>query len=356
MLINKFDSLIFDLDGTLWDASHNSALAWTQAAEALDIPLSFNSSDIKAISGLPFKDCVEQKFAHLNLQESQIINVLDKFEREHITANGGTLYSGVKETLIKLSQYTKIFLVSNCQDWYLKTFFKHFDLISYFQDTTCFGQTELPKKENIKSIIKKHNLKRSIYIGDTHWDQEAAYFAGSKFIFAKYGFGQPRVSCPFINNFSELSNLLFSPFEEPIINYRKLSFNEFEIASGFYKSVGYSPEPQPKDLYYAAFHKGEVVGIVRLAFEYENWVLRGMQVKPNYQYFGIGTELIYLLENDLSEKECFCMPHGWLEKFYSQIGFKKTIYNNEVPNFLLDRLKENKIKYPHLILMKRGTQ
>lgn len=45
---------------------------------------------------------------------------------------------------------------------------------------------------------------KSVYVGDTHWDQEAAFYAGTKFIFAAYGFGRVTISCPKVTSFSEL--------------------------------------------------------------------------------------------------------------------------------------------------------
>ncbi len=38
--------------------------------------------------------------------------------------------------------------------------------------------------------MKRNNLKKSIYVGDTKGDFEASKFAGIPFIYASYGFGQ----------------------------------------------------------------------------------------------------------------------------------------------------------------------
>jgi len=35
-LKNKFDSIIFDLDGTLWDSTANVAAAWQKAEQQVD--------------------------------------------------------------------------------------------------------------------------------------------------------------------------------------------------------------------------------------------------------------------------------------------------------------------------------
>lgn len=204
--------------------------------------------------------------------------------------------------------------------------------------------------------MKRNSIKRPIYIGDTHWDQEAAFTAGAKFIFARFGFGSIQVSSPSVENFNELVSIMTAPTGEPRIEIRKLSSSEFLVAESFYKSVGYVQTIQPQDKFFAAFDEREMVGLVRLAFENGHWVLRGMQIKSKYQFFGIGTKLIRLLEIELGNDSCFCLPHGWLDRFYGQTGFKTMSSMLDVPSFLADRLTENKKKHPQLILMRRSER
>lgn len=348
------DSIIFDLDGTLWDASPTSAIAWSKTANDLGIDISINEDAIKKVSGLPFDKCVDVLFGSHAEKVPNLRTLLDESEKNEILQRGGRFYEGMSEGIRQLSREYKLFLVSNCQEWYLKAFFEHSGLRNAFQDSLCFGQTNRPKAENIKEIVNRNSLKRPIYVGDTHWDQEAAFTAGAKFIFARFGFGSIQVSSPLVENFNELVSLMTAPTGEPRIEIRKLSPSEFEVAESFYKSVGYVQTIQPQDKFFAAFDESEMVGLVRLAFENGHWVLRGMQIKPKYQFFGVGTRLIRLLEIDLGSEPCFCLPHGWLNKFYGQIGFVSIASMTGIPSFLCERLKMNQKKYPHLILMKRG--
>lgn len=350
------DSIIFDLDGTLWDASPTSAIAWAKTATDLGIRVAIDEAAIKKVSGLPFDKCVDVLFGSHAEKVPNLRALLDESEKNEILKRGGRFYEGMSEGIRQLSREYKLFLVSNCQEWYLNAFFDHSGLRDAFQDSLCFGQTNNPKSENIKEIIDRNSLKRPIYVGDTHWDQEAAFVGGSKFIFAKFGFGHIKVSSPSVESFGDLVSLMTAPKGKPKIEIRKLLPSEFADAESFYKSVGYVQTVQPHDKFFAAFEHGETVGLVRLAFENEHWVLRGMQIKPKYQFFGIGTKLIRLLENDLGSEPCFCLPHGWLDKFYGQIGFKTVSSQFDAPTFLTDRLTENKKKYPQLILMKRDRQ
>jgi phosphoglycolate phosphatase len=185
----KYDSLIFDLDGTLWDASPTSALAWSAVAKDLNIAVSIDEKAIKKISGLPFEECVRVLFGEHVKAVSNLSSLLDKAEQNEILSRGGRFYPGMTEGLRRLSQNYELFLVSNCQEWYLDAFFKHSQIKDLFRDSLCFGQTERPKGENIKEIVRRNQLTKPVYIGDTHWDQEASIFAGVEFIFARYGFG-----------------------------------------------------------------------------------------------------------------------------------------------------------------------
>jgi len=55
-LKNKFDSIIFDLDGTLWDSTANVAVAWQAAKNEVDyVPTDFTQETIKSITGMTYK-------------------------------------------------------------------------------------------------------------------------------------------------------------------------------------------------------------------------------------------------------------------------------------------------------------
>lgn len=348
------DSIIFDLDGTLWDASPTSAIAWSKTAREHKINVTIDEAAIKGVSGLPFDRCVDVLFGSYAKSAPKLRSLLDESEQQEILARGGRFYPGMVECLRTLSRDYKLFLVSNCQEWYMNSFFEHSGLRDVFQDALCFGQTNLPKTENIKTIVDRHQLKSPIYVGDTHWDQEAAFFAGVKFIFARYGFGAIKVSSPSIGSMEDLVSIMTAPKMTSPIEVKRLSSNDFERAASFYQSVGYVQTIQPQDTFFGAYHANEIVGLVRLAFENGHRVLRGMQVQPQFQFFGIGTKLIRLLEEDLRIEDCYCLPHGWLESFYGQIGFMKVESTETCPAFLVERLEENKKKFPQLILMKRS--
>ncbi len=350
------DALIFDLDGTLWDAAETSAIGWQSVIKELDLDIIVNRDTIRSISGLPFAKCVESIFGDYAASLPDLIEQLDEAEQHCIISRGGRLYPHAEEVISTLSKKYNLFLVSNCQEWYLEAFFAHSGFRPFFKEAICIGQTGRPKSHNIKAIIDRHHLRKPIYVGDTHWDQEAAFFAGAKFIFASYGFGKLSVASPNINSLTELLDAMSAEKTLPTIDYKQLLPSQLPEAKTFYKSANYHAPLTSKDIFFAAYDSDTMVGLVRLTHEEGVHVLRGMQVKPAYQFLGIGTHLIRMLETTINQQGCFCIPHAWLDKFYGQIGFVTVDQFEKVPPFLVNRYREVKVKYPHLILMERPAK
>ena len=56
----------------------------------------------------------------------------------------------------------------------------------------------------IRGISDQYSLKQPIYIGDTHWDQQASHTAGVDYAQVNYGFGQASKPELSFLNFSQL--------------------------------------------------------------------------------------------------------------------------------------------------------
>lgn len=190
-LKNQFDSIIFDLDGTLWDSTQNVALAWQASIERVDyIDEVMTQEKVRSITGMAYNVIFDTLFPKLNtLQRNEVMALCAKHELEFLKQNGGTLYPGLNETLDYLFAKYKLFIVSNCQNGYIELFLHFSKFGNYFLGHQCYGTKGNPKAENIKDIVNDHNLKAPVYIGDTMGDYTSATKAGVPFIFADYGFG-----------------------------------------------------------------------------------------------------------------------------------------------------------------------
>ena len=210
-LKNKFDSIIFDLDGTLWDSTGNVALAWQTAMEQVDyVNEVMTVEKVKSITGMAYNVIFDTLFPYLQTeQRNKLMEICAKTELEVLHNKGGDLYPSLDETLVYLNAKYKLFIVSNCQSGYIEVFLKLSGMGHYFMGHQCYGTKGNPKAENIQDIVNDYNLARPVYIGDTMGDYNSATKAGVPFIFASYGFGTVEEGqIATISTFSDLVELL----------------------------------------------------------------------------------------------------------------------------------------------------
>ena len=205
----NIDSIIFDLDGTLWDSIEEISKTWSLVLSKYDYERKeVTVEDLQICMGKQLDEIGEILLPKLSIElRRKIMHECCTLENEYLGNYGGKLYENVEETLKELSKKYKLFIVSNCQDGYIECFFKAHKLDKYFTDYECPGRTGLSKGENNKLIIERNNLKNPVYVGDTEGDAESAKAAGIPFVFAKYGFGNVKEYQYAINKFEDLSTL-----------------------------------------------------------------------------------------------------------------------------------------------------
>ncbi|MBW6411718.1 HAD family hydrolase [Clostridium weizhouense] len=203
------DSLIFDLDGTLWDATEAFYVCWNEAFLKYDeTKTGMTLEQIKSVMGMTMNDIMEKFFPRLDENRREnIIKECADIELKYLLKNGGNLYPKLEDTLKELSKKYKLFIVSNCVEGYIQCFLKAHNLEKYFLDFEDPSRTELPKAENIKIVKKRNDLRSPVYVGDTKWDAEASKKAGVPFVYASYGFGNLQEYDYVINKFEDLLNL-----------------------------------------------------------------------------------------------------------------------------------------------------
>ncbi|MDQ0428795.1 phosphoglycolate phosphatase [Planomicrobium stackebrandtii] len=185
------DSIIFDLDGTLWDSTAVVGEAWNSVLKAEKVQTELSQDDVKGVMGLQQKEIGQKLLPDLSGEEQQaLLKQFSKVECQYLSARGGQLFDGVEEVLKELSKKYKLYIVSNCQEGYIESFYAYHELDKHFLDFENPGRTGLTKGENIKLIMERNKLKNPVYIGDTEGDHQAAKFAGIPFVYAAYGFGE----------------------------------------------------------------------------------------------------------------------------------------------------------------------
>jgi phosphoglycolate phosphatase len=210
-LKDKFDSIIFDLDGTLWDSTDTVTEAWqTALGKAPYMSDEIMTRDrVRSITGMTYDKIFETLFPFLNHQQREEVKYLCSVsELEILHKKGGTLYANLANTLTYLGKKHKLYIVSNCQSGYIELFLDLHNMHPHFLAHQCFGTKGNPKADNIRDIVIDHNLKNPVYIGDTMGDYESATKAGVPFIFASYGFGKvENGQIATIDNFEELEQI-----------------------------------------------------------------------------------------------------------------------------------------------------
>ncbi len=204
------DTIIFDIDGTLWDSRRVVADSWNQAVlDRLGSHPGYTPDNISYLFGKTMTDIADCLFPNLPLTERRAMAELCfQTETEWWERISGDFYPGVLETIPKLAEKMPLYIVSNCQTGYIDVVLKHSGLKDCFKDWMCFDDTGLPKGENLKKLAERNGLKNPVYVGDTQGDWEACKTAGMPMIFCRYGLGQVEDELPSIGSFAELERMI----------------------------------------------------------------------------------------------------------------------------------------------------
>ncbi|WP_404452129.1 HAD family hydrolase [Virgibacillus necropolis] len=200
------DSIIFDLDGTLWDSIDTVLIAWNKEIKQIkQIDKEITREELEGTMGLQMKEIGRKLFPSLDEEmQEKILEQCSAVEIQNLSELGGKLYENVEGVLKVLSQKYKLYIVSNCQHGYIEGFYRYHKLNKYFLDYENPGRTGLSKGENIKLIIERNDLTKPVYVGDTEGDRKGAKYAGIPFVYARYGFGEVNSYDYSIDKFDEL--------------------------------------------------------------------------------------------------------------------------------------------------------
>ena len=190
----RFESLIFDIDGTVWDSRALVAEGYNIQLRAEGLShLCVTAEDLKPLFGKVMTEIADTILA--TIPESERYALMDRCmvtENRYLHQNPCRIgYPGVKETMEKLAKKYRLFIVSNSQCGYPELCIEKMGLQGLILDHMCFGDTGTPKGETIRRLMERNGITNAAYIGDTQGDLDASEAAGIPFIFAAYGFGEP---------------------------------------------------------------------------------------------------------------------------------------------------------------------
>jgi len=215
-LIDKYKTLLFDLDGTLTDPKIGITKSVHYALNKMGIKDVATESLVKFI-GPP----LGESFTNYYDFDKEQADFAIRYYREYFSETGifeNTLYPGISILLQKLKEKTiKLIVATSKPTVYARTICEHFSILQYF---TEIEGSELDgrlsnKSELIGYIVKKHCIDKDkvLMIGDREHDVIGAKNNTIKSIGVGYGYGSREElegsgATYYVNTIEELSTLL----------------------------------------------------------------------------------------------------------------------------------------------------
>ncbi len=206
----NYESLIFDIDGTLWDSRALVAEGYNIQLKAEGLEhLCVTAEDLKPLFGKVMTEIADVVLASIDPKDRyDLMARCMETENKYLFENECRIgYPGVTETVAELAKHYRLFIVSNSQCGYPELCMDKLGLTPFIEGHLCFGDTGTSKGKTIRTLMEKHNIQSCAYIGDTQGDYEATVEADVPFLWAAYGFGTPEGYAGKIDSFEELLTL-----------------------------------------------------------------------------------------------------------------------------------------------------
>ncbi|RKM59405.1 HAD family hydrolase [Butyrivibrio sp. CB08] len=207
---NKCNAVIFDLDGTLWDARDCACDIWNRVFDKHEeVNLRMTQELSSSLMGKTMEEIGDVLFPELPVEKRrEITDEAGVEEVNYLKENGAILFKGMEDTVCQLAKKYDLYIVSNCQDGYVPAFLEAHGMESYFKDIEMSGRTGKDKGHNIKLLMERNGIENACYVGDTEGDEKAARFAKIPFIWAAYGFGKAKAPDAVIHSITALPEVL----------------------------------------------------------------------------------------------------------------------------------------------------
>ena len=208
------ESLIFDIDGTLWDSRALVAEGFNiqLRAEGLD-HLCIDAEVLRPLFGKVMTEIADAMLASIPAESrydlmQRCMDTENRYLQENPCHIG---YPGVRETMEQLAKKHRLFIVSNSQRGYPELCIEKLGLTPYITGHLCFGDTGTSKGRTIRTLMETHHIRDAVYIGDTQGDYAATVEAGIPFVWCSFGFGKPDHCDAKADKFEDLLKLFDIP-------------------------------------------------------------------------------------------------------------------------------------------------
>ena len=207
----KYESIIFDVDGTLWDSRALIAEGYNIQLRKEGLHhLQTNADVLLRLFGKTMSDIADNLFPDFSPEERYAL--MDRcIESEDAYLNAHPCdtiaYPDIRSTMEELAKHHRLFIVSNGQKGYPELAAKKLGVEHLITGCLSYGDTGKCKGETIRILMDRHSITNVVYVGDTQGDYESCQQAGIDFIWADYGFGKPEDCQGIIHCFKDLLTL-----------------------------------------------------------------------------------------------------------------------------------------------------
>ncbi len=187
-----YNTIIFDVDGTLLDSSQGVANAVKKVIKDFGL----NSLSEKELQIFIATSPIQKAFTEFcQVDEIMAQKCADEYRKNYINGDlyDATVYEGIVDLLKSLkNQGYNLGIASYKRQDTLDKILSHFGLDKYFQKIYgADSENKLTKKDILEKCIKGLNTqpRETVFVGDSLSDGLAAKGLGCKFIAVTYGFG-----------------------------------------------------------------------------------------------------------------------------------------------------------------------
>ena len=189
--MNRYDLVIFDLDGTLLDTSAGILAALKRILPEFSLPIPADEK-LRSYIGPPVEYTLQ---AHYALKEEECRKVSARFREVYF---GDQLFNAnpfpeIEELLKACKQRgVKLAVATNKREYYTLKLLDALGLKDYFEKIRGTDEMgRLKKTDLIRACVLETGVapERSLMVGDAWSDEEGAEEAGVDFAAAMYGFG-----------------------------------------------------------------------------------------------------------------------------------------------------------------------
>ena len=188
----RFNSAIFDLDGTIMDSEEGIVRSVEYALDKMGVTEYDRQTNLRFI-GPPLVDSFMEYYS---MSEEDALRAVD-FYRERYSVTGiyeARMYDGVRELLTRLKeQGVKLYIGSSKPEKYVRMILEKqgiLDLFDYVAGAT-FDESRNNKEQVLTYLFEqvKIDKKSAVMIGDRYHDIDGAHYVKIPCIAVLYGFG-----------------------------------------------------------------------------------------------------------------------------------------------------------------------